>query len=108
MRSDVPGTPRDPGLQAERTALAWNRTAIAVVANALLALRAGLIQQRMIVVALGIALLLCAGALTMFGWARRKHLLGQDQLFSPSPAMVAAATVFAMTCSLVALATVKV
>ena len=32
---------RDPGLQVQRTALAWVRTGLAVLVNALVALRAG-------------------------------------------------------------------
>ena len=99
--------PRDPGLQAERTSLAWNRTAVTVVANALLALRAGLMQQRKVIIALGIVLLVCAAALTTFGWIRRRQLLSQDNLASPSPAMVAAAMIFALACCMIAIETVR-
>jgi uncharacterized membrane protein YidH (DUF202 family) len=106
-RPDRSEAPRDPGLQAERTSLAWNRTAVTVVANALLALRAGLAQQRTVVVALGMVLLMCGAALTAFGWIRRRQLLGQDNLASPSSSMIGGATLFALTCCAVAVATVQ-
>ncbi|HEU0199380.1 MAG TPA: DUF202 domain-containing protein [Burkholderiaceae bacterium] len=59
--------PRDPGLQSERTALAWNRTSLAIVANGLLALRAGWISGQAAIVVLALALLIAAGAAFVYG-----------------------------------------
>lgn len=53
---------RDPGLQGERTALSWSRTAWAVVANGLLALRSGGTSQHTAISVLALALLVAAGA----------------------------------------------
>ncbi|HUP09298.1 MAG TPA: DUF202 domain-containing protein [Caldimonas sp.] len=65
---------RDPGLQAERTALAWTRTAFAVLANALLAARSGLASDSPAVTALAFVLLAAAAAAVAYG-ARRRHAL---------------------------------
>ncbi|MFI1580462.1 DUF202 domain-containing protein [Embleya sp. NPDC020630] len=40
-RAALPGAPLDPGLQPERTRMAWSRTALAFVANGALLVRAG-------------------------------------------------------------------
>ena len=42
---------RDPGLQGERTALAWQRTSLAVLANGLLAMRSASVARSVDVVA---------------------------------------------------------
>jgi uncharacterized membrane protein YidH (DUF202 family) len=76
-------TVRDPGLQAERTVLAWSRTAMSILVNAVLALRAGVVQQQPTLVLLACALLLCAAATFAHGLLRRRTLLG-----APGPTSV--------------------
>jgi len=66
--------PPDPGLQPQRTTLAWNRTALAVLVNALLMLRLGEQSGQPATIALGIVLLAAAAAVTAGGWWRRKAL----------------------------------
>lgn len=93
-RSGVP-PPRDPGLQAERTALAWNRTALAILANSLLVLRSGLANGRSAITVLALVLFLASGALYLFGvWRRRQLLDGCGDMAPPAlaPALTALVT----------------
>lgn len=64
---------RDPGLQPERTALAWVRTSVALLVNALIVLRGGLSHHQPALLVLGgVLLALAAGGATFAGWRRRQ------------------------------------
>ncbi len=94
------GGPRDPGLQAERTALAWIRTALAILVNAFLALRTAWSTGHALVSALAIALLFAAAAAAGCGMWRRHVLLGPStQIAAPSIVMFAACFVVWLTCA---------
>ena len=96
-----PGRAFDPGLQAERTALAWTRTAAAVGVNALLTLRAGLTQDRPWVMRLGAVLLLAAIAVAIYSVVRRHQLRCMGTPAAISVCMVTCATVLALVACLV-------
>lgn len=86
----------DPGLQPPRTALAWNRTGLAVVVNAVVVLRSGLTRSSLLVTALGaVMLLIAAGAIVCGAW-RRRWLVRGDLPIAP-PAWLVGATMAAMT-----------
>jgi len=96
----MPSPIRDPGLQAERTALAWNRTALAVVVNALLVLRAGLKTETTPLTGLAIALLAASGAAIAYAAWRRRHLLGEQPSIAPRTVAIALAAVLGIgTCA---------
>jgi uncharacterized membrane protein YidH (DUF202 family) len=92
--------PRDPGLQPERTALAWSRTGFALLVNALLALRAGWTVQSVPITGLGVLLLMCCAGAIAYGALRRRHLAaGLRPLAPPALAIWVAAAVMMLACA---------
>lgn len=87
----------DPGLQPQRTALAWSRTGLAMVVNAVLVLRAGLVEDDPALLMLGALLTLVAGGFVAAGRLRRRELARPDAGGPPSwlIAWTAAGTVLA-------------
>lgn len=87
---------RDAGLQAERTALSWSRTALSIFVNALLALRSGWTTREAPITALAFALLIAAGPAMFYGAWRRQHLLDGRGAIAPSANVIAATAIVAM------------
>jgi uncharacterized membrane protein YidH (DUF202 family) len=65
---------QDPGLQPQRTALAWGRTGLAMFANALLVLRLGANAADRPVEFMGIVFLAISGGMLFIGEGRRRQL----------------------------------
>lgn len=95
---------RDPGLQAERTALAWNRTGLLVLINAALALRSGWESEETAITFLAIALLAAASAWIIYGAWRRHSLVSRQDRSSPSAVGIAAAAAIALCACVVGVA----
>jgi uncharacterized membrane protein YidH (DUF202 family) len=89
------GVRRDHGLQAERTALSWNRTAASLLLNALLAFRVGLVDKSAPIAVLACCLLVGAFALFLFSRHRRRSLCDYSYP-TTAPALVMAATTLAV------------
>ena len=66
--------PADPGLQPERTALSWKRTAAGLLLNAVLNLRSAYVNESRPLIWLSIALLGASAAAFVFGHYRHVRL----------------------------------
>ena len=99
---------RDPGLQAERTGLAWTRTALAVFANALLSLRIGWESESVGMTVLAIALLVACALVVAHGAWRRRVLLGVQPEIAPSERAIALTALLAFATSAAGLASLLV
>ena len=94
---------RDPGLQAERTALAWHRTALTLFVNAALTLRAGISDHEPLATALGAGLLLSTALAVLFG-ALRGRRLARGDVRAVSPLALAGMAMVTCLASLAGLA----
>ena len=74
---------RDPGLQPQRTALAWVRTGLAVFVNALVVLRTGLVTGQFFILALGTVLLVASALSVVCGTWRVRHLAAHGATVEP-------------------------
>ncbi|WP_431280002.1 DUF202 domain-containing protein [Leifsonia poae] len=93
---------RDPGLQGERTALSWTRTALVIVVNALLALRTGWVSGQPVLTAAGIVLVLAAIATMVYGTLRGRALAGLTGHIPPAApalAIVLTAVITLLACA---------
>lgn len=99
---------RDPGRQPERTALSWNRTALAAAVNAFLLLRSGVGGGGSAFLVLSGALFVASGAAVAYGAHRRHQLTGDVVIVSPGPAVMLLATSFVVVASAAGVASILV
>ena len=88
----------DPGLQRERTAIAWTRTGLAVLVNSAVVLRAGIQASDALLLAFGFFLLAAAGGAVGFGSWRAHHLATGGHPTTPHLLVLAAVGVTWFAC----------
>ena len=69
--------PHDAGLQAERTALAWKRTALVLMATVLIVLRLGIQNSRVPLLLGGAFFSIFAGAFVLLTYLRCEYLIAK-------------------------------
>ncbi|GCE01775.1 DUF202 domain-containing protein [Embleya hyalina] len=70
----LPGAPLDPGLQPERTRMAWSRTSLAFVANGALLVRAGHVPGRWWFMLPGFAVMAAGFGVYVVGLLRHRQV----------------------------------
>lgn len=95
---------RDPGLQPERTSLAWNRTALSMLVVAAAWLKTGAESHRWEIIITGALLLSGAVLAWIVGMMRRNQLLLATAVMAPSSRLLAALALAGGTCAGVAMA----
>ncbi|GAA1438775.1 DUF202 domain-containing protein [Leifsonia poae] len=93
---------RDPGLQGERTALSWSRTALVIVVNALLSLRSGFVSDQPALIVVGVILIGAAIAAVIYGNHRGRALSGHTRHLptaAPALALALAAATTLLACA---------
>jgi uncharacterized membrane protein YidH (DUF202 family) len=93
------GIAHDPGLQPERTSLAWTRTALAVLLNALVALRGAWVDGSAMLQATGAMLALAACALYGYGVHRGRVLLACEGQVTYPAGLAWVATLVLLACA---------
>ena len=77
----------DPGLQPQRTVLAWRRTGMAFLVCGALILRSGIEHNQLALDTLGVMLLLTTAAVAVFGHHRERALM--ERSIPSAPPIVA-------------------
>jgi uncharacterized membrane protein YidH (DUF202 family) len=95
---------RDPGLQPERTAIAWSRTCYAVAVDGVLVVRFGVDPWSGPMLALGCVMLFAAAVFLYLSLCRRAALLGSHPRAPRSSFMGACAGCIGGVCVLQAVA----
>ena len=97
---------RDPGLQPQRTALAWVRTGLAVFVNALIVLRTGIVSKQFFILALGAVLLVASALSVVCGTWRVRHLAAHGARVAPPWILIVGTMWIALIASVAGIASI--